>query len=104
MARGEGTTTKQMEAAPKGAVFVWCNGHTDYAVRLARKIGRDDLRVVSPAWLEDRWLGLELAGIVVDHAAQLTDRQWDEYQRALVRVRSNLAILPIKTALSPHKH
>ena len=89
MDRGAGATTKQIEAAPKGAVFVWCNGHTDYAIRLAQKIGREDLRIESPTWLEDRWRGLELTGVVVDHAARLTDRQWDGYQGALTRVRPN---------------
>jgi hypothetical protein len=90
MARGEGTTTQQMEEAPKCAVFVWCNGNTDYAVRLARKIGREDLQIKSPTWLEGRWCGLELTGVVVDHAAQLSDRQWDGFQGALTRVRSNV--------------
>ena len=90
MERGEGTTTKQMQAAPKGAVFVWCNAHTGYATHLTRKIGREDLKIVSPTWLEwERWRGLELTGLVVDHAAQLTDMQWDNYQAALTRVRSN---------------
>ena len=91
MARQTGATTKQMEAAPNGAVFVWCNGQTDYAIHLARKIGREDLQIVSPTWLEwGRWKGLELTGLVIDHAARLTDMQWDNYQGALTRVRSNL--------------
>lgn len=89
MARRDGATTRQMEAAPKGAVFIWCNGKTDYAVLLARKLGREDLQIVSPTWLEERWLGVELTGVVVDHAARLTDRQWDGYQGALTRVRPN---------------
>lgn len=78
-----------MEAAPKGAVFVWCNGHTDYPIRLARKIGREDLQIKTPTCLEDRWIGLELTGVVVDHAARLTDRQWDGFHGVLSRVRSN---------------
>lgn len=87
MARGEGKTTRQMEAAPKGAIFIWCNGLTEYPRLLARNIGREDLRIESPTFLEERWKGLELSGVVVDHAAQLTDRQWDELQWALTRVR-----------------
>ncbi len=89
MARGIGATTQQMEAAPNGAVFVWCNGNTDYAIHLARKIGRDDLRIESPMWLVERWRGLELTGVVVDHAARLTDEQWNGYLGSLTRVRSN---------------
>ena len=92
MERGEGATTQQMEAAPKAAVFVWCNGNTDYPRLLARKIGREDLQIKSPSWLEDRWRELELTGVVVDHAARLTDRQWDGFQGALTRVRSNVQI------------
>ena len=89
MVRGNGETTRQMEAAPKGAVFVWCNAKTDYAVLLARKIGREDLQIQTPEWFEDRWRGIELTGVVVDHAARLNDRQWYGYQGALTRVRSN---------------
>ncbi len=89
MPRGNGETTRQMEAAPKWAVFVWCNGQTDYPRLLAQKIGREDLQIQSPMWLEERWRGITLTGVVVDHAARLTDRQWDGYQGALTRVRSN---------------
>lgn len=92
MARGEGTTTRQMKEAPKGAVFVWCTGHIDYPILLARKIGREDLQIKTPTWLEDRWRGLELTGVVVDHAARLTDRQWDGFHGAQTRVRSNVQI------------
>ena len=99
MARGKGATTQQMEEAPKGAIFVWCNGQTNYAALLARKIGRQDLQIKSPKWLENRWRGLELTGVVVDHAAQLTDRQWDGYQGALTRVRSNVEV----TGAAPHE-
>jgi hypothetical protein len=87
MPRGDGATTRQMESAPKGSIFVWCNGHTDYPRKLAKKINRDDLVVESPTWLEERWRGLELTGVVVDHSARLTDRQWDGYKSALTRVR-----------------
>jgi hypothetical protein len=76
-----------MESAPNGAVFIWCNGHTNYPKMLARKIGRDDLRIEAPSWLEDRWIGLELTGLIVDHAARLSARQWDGLQGARTRVR-----------------
>ena len=104
MERRTGETTRQMEDAPKGAVFVWCNGQTDYPRLLARKIGREDLQIQSPTWFEDRWRGLELTGVVVDHAARLTDRQWDGYQGALTRVRSNVeSTAPLLHNL-PNKH
>jgi hypothetical protein len=92
MERGIGETTQQMEAAPKGSVFVWCNGQTDYPIRLAHKIGREDLQIKAPTWLEERWRGLELTVVVVDHAARLTDRQWDGFHGAQTRVRSNVEL------------
>jgi len=90
MERGEGETMQQIRTAPKGAVFIWCNGRTEYPRELAQKIGRWDLQIQSPAWLEDRWRGLKLTGVVVDHAARLTDRQLVGFQGALTRVRSNV--------------
>lgn len=73
-----GLTTRQMETAPQGAVFVWCNGHLDYPQALARKVGRDDLEIVSPTVFESNYfLGRNLTGLVIDHAARLTDRQID---------------------------
>lgn len=85
-----GTTTRQMEEAPKGAVFIWCNGDLKYPRRLAHDIGREDLQIKAPTWLEDRWRGLEITGLVVDHAASLTHNQLDGYLRAITRVRRTL--------------
>jgi hypothetical protein len=86
--RGDGTTTKQMQAAPQKAVFIWPNHWTDYPQKLARKLGREDLVIVGPNWLTDqRWAGRDLPGIVVDHATVLERPAWDELQRALTRVR-----------------
>ena len=89
MDRGTGATTQQMKEAPKGAVFVWCNWRTDYAIHLAQKLGRNDLQIESPTWLENGWRGVKLAGVVVDHAARLTPSQRDGYQAALTRMPSN---------------
>lgn len=89
MKRRSGETTRQMQGSPNCAVFVWCNARLDYPSALARHIGREDLQIKAPSWFENRWRGLELTGVVVDHAARLSDRQWDGYQGALSRVRSN---------------
>lgn len=83
IARDLGKTTKQMMEAPEYAVFVWCNTHLSYALRLARRIGRSDLEVVSPSWIDGPcWRGRKLSGVVVDHATRLTGRQFDalEYE------------------------
>ena len=75
--RGSGRTTRQMQDAPGGALFVWCNAHLSYPTRLVRVLGRDDLRVVCPYWLElEDWQGCRYS-VVVDHAADLTPRQRD---------------------------
>lgn len=88
--RQSGRTTQAMQAAPRDAVFVWCNHHLDYPKDLARKLGRDDLKIVSPSWLTDRrWVGLELSALQLDHAAfeHFTYEQWRMYREATVRVR-----------------
>lgn len=88
MARGKGTTTAQMQNSPKGSVFVWVNGHLDYPKQLARKLQREDLRIVSPGWLADeRWQGLEYPALVLDHACDLTPAQWVGWNHALPRAR-----------------
>ena len=85
--RGTGRTTHSMRNAPVGSVYVWVNGILDYPRELAKKIHRDDLLIVSPDWLSDqRWVGLRLSGITVDHAATLTDRQWHGWEGAITRV------------------
>lgn len=74
--RQTGRTTLQMRAAPQGAVFVWCNEELFYPKALARDIGREDLKIISPRGIE--WGQASrgrIPGIVVDHAAQLTSLQ-----------------------------
>lgn len=88
MARGTGRTTAQMKGALRGAVFVWVNHKLSYPRDLARKIGRDDLEIVSPDWLDRLgFAGRDLTDIVVDHAAELRGRQYDLWREALTRVR-----------------
>jgi hypothetical protein len=86
--RGTGRTTRQMEAAPVGAIFVWCNDHIDYAKTHTRGLGRADLKVVAPSWLQsDRMLGMSLTGIVVDHDDSLTPRQLEGVNASMGRIR-----------------
>jgi hypothetical protein len=85
MDRQTGKTTRQMRAAPKGAVFIWCNAQLDYPRILAKRIGREDLRIKSPTWLERAYLGHEYLFIVVDHAARLTGRQYEGYYHAIAQ-------------------
>lgn len=89
--RGDGTTTKQMQEAPRGAIFVWCNGHLSYPRDLARHLGRDDIKIVSPDALDGyRLHGLRLP-IILDHAAArvLNSRQWERYHEYTVRLKQS---------------
>ena len=87
--RGTGRTTRQMLAAPQGAVFVSAHaGSVSYDKALALKHGRSDLKIVAPDWFSGgRWTGLRLTGIVIDHATQMTEQRQEYLQMALTRVR-----------------
>ena len=65
--RGSGRTTKQMQEAPQNSIFVWVHHDLHYPKKLAEKIGRNDLKIVSPNWLLNGWRGVQLSGLVIDH-------------------------------------
>ena len=70
-ARGVGTTTKQIQESPQGALYCWVHSNTDYARRLAAHLGRKDLRFCGPEYLRNnRYRGLPVQ-VVVDHAVEL---------------------------------
>jgi hypothetical protein len=86
--RGTGRTTEQMRAAPIGAIFISPHAATiGYNKSLAAYIDRKDLKVVSTLWLEEGWRGVTLTGIVIDHAANLNDRQQNLLVEAQSRIR-----------------
>lgn len=68
--RGTGITSQQMRDAPTGAIYVWCNRHTDYARSLARHLSRGDLKIVTPE-AADRAIRGTRFPVVIDHAAIL---------------------------------
>jgi hypothetical protein len=77
-----------MLSAPIGAVFVNCDSRLDYPKQLARYLRREDLQIVGPEWIErERWLGLRFTGIVVDHAARLSDRASGMLPYVMTRIR-----------------
>jgi len=85
--RGSGMTTYQIRNAPKRAVFIWVNSDLSYPKTIARKENREDLRIVSPSWLsEQTWRGLELSGVIVDHAAWLNDEQYTALENLRTRI------------------
>ena len=76
MTRGTGITTQQMISAPRNAVFVWLNSRLSYPKSLANKIGRGDLEIVPPSFLDsDRWHGRRFSAVVLDHAFTFTSRR-----------------------------
>jgi hypothetical protein len=90
--RGTGITTSQMRCAPHGAVFIWCNEYVKYPADLAQELGRRDLEIVGLSALDDdRLRGRRLTGLVVDHAAHLTLRQYERLSAILGRVRQYAA-------------
>lgn len=99
-ARGSGRTTKQMTEAPKGAVFVWCNGSLSYPIWLAHKLERRDLEIVTPQWLNDyRYVGKQLKGLVIDHALftalpQMTEAQRNQLEYHIQRAETLIRMRP----------
>lgn len=86
--RGDGTTTRQMKAATKNAIFVWLNADLSYPIHLARQLNREDLKIVSPYWIEQRkFLGLELSDIILDHAYIPDIRTYKCFKEALSRIK-----------------
>ena len=86
--RGTGRTSRQMQEAPRGAMFVWCNFGLDYPMWLARKLGREDLMIVSPDALLQDWLrGKSGPVIVIDHDAKLTKAQSRAYLRLVPAIQ-----------------
>lgn len=73
--RQTGTTSQQIMAAPKNAVYVWAHSNTTYPTMLARRLGRTDINFVSPDWLlTDNWRGRRLV-VIIDHATELSEQQ-----------------------------
>jgi hypothetical protein len=90
VSRGTGRTTQQILDAPHEAMFVWVHGAIGYPLRLAHKLGRDDLRIVGPDYFgAPGFTGGIPPAIVVDHAVRFTDRQWAGYERAVAMVEQH---------------
>jgi len=92
--RQTGRTTSQMKSAPHNAVFVWITHDLHYPKRLCQELGRNDLKIVGPGWLENGWRGMELSGLVIDHAAvdHMTPHQRRSIFEARARVRQPMTI------------
>ncbi len=90
--RGTGRTTRQLKELPIDGYFVV---HTRKAIghakNLACHLGRSDIKVVGPEFLlQNRWHGLSLTGIDVDHwcfEAIRNPEFWELLSLARLRVR-----------------
>lgn len=81
--RQRGETTRQLVSAPQSAVFIWVSADLRYPKRLAATLGRSDIKIKSPDWLDYRFRGQRYSAVVVDHAARLTRRQIDGLHRCM---------------------
>ena len=86
----EPESVEQMRQAPHKAVFFWRNTEFLEATRLAVIADRDDLEIYGIDGLNDgrteMFLGRMLSGVVVDHAAKLTDEQKRNHDWLLCRI------------------
>lgn len=93
--RQTGRTTRQLEEAPQGAIFVWCNSHMYYPQMLARKLGRDDIKIKPFSWLGERNVrGLRGTKVIIDHAT------WEVNRRMSDTTWHALSILRVDGCLS----
>lgn len=91
--RQSGRTTKQIKEAPADSVFVWPVASSLFVpIGIARELGRDDLKIVSPSWLQRKNVyGVKL-NVVFDHAfgiAELNDEQHACYHYIIMKGLSN---------------
>jgi hypothetical protein len=78
-----------MKNAPLDSVFIWSGFQLSYPINLAKMLGRFDLEIVTPDWLSSRrWRGRKFSGITLDHAAELTAIQQENFEEALSRLKT----------------
>jgi len=88
--RGTGRTTKQIQTAPHGAVFVWCNSFLDYPTSLAQKLNRTDLIIIRLSQFDEQYIhGRNFTGVIFDHACHLSERNWRTLEVARRRIKDN---------------
>lgn len=93
--RQTGRTTQQLENAPQGAIFVWCNGNLRYPQDLAQWLGRTDIKIKPFRWLDEHNVrGLRGTKVVLDHAVwDVNPRMSHEAWRAINILRMDEALV-----------
>lgn len=89
--RGDGTTTRQLQAAKPKALFIWCNEKAGYVRRLARELGVKDVYIFPRSALgsnKQHLAELEISEIILDHALVPDSREYKQilYLQSRVRV------------------
>jgi hypothetical protein len=89
--RGTGRTTKQLEQAPLGALFIWSNPHIEYPTRIARSLNRLDITIIGSNILErpEQLSGLMFTALVLDHGLMLKTLE-QSYALDLIRARCRI--------------
>ena len=92
--RQTGRSTEQMRAAPRDAIYIWPTSRSlTYAKNLARNLGRFDLRIETPDFIDRQAWRVLRVPVILDHAAWafMSDRQkthcieMDDYLEAALR-------------------
>lgn len=79
--RGSGKTRHAIMTAPKDSLYLCVNrNHVLYCKQLADHLERSDITFQCPDYIEQRRLAGSTKEVVIDHAAELDGRQWQEYE------------------------
>ena len=67
--RGTGTTTQQIQSAPRNSLFIWCTDDVNYIRDKCDKLERKDITVAPVSTLDDpaHYCGARFSAVVVDH-------------------------------------
>lgn len=84
----QGSTTQQMNEASQGALYIWPNDLLDYPKALARHLGREDLVIVAPYYLDhfESW-AKRWPEVIVDHGATLNLKRTEALTKILEWLR-----------------
>ena len=80
VSRGDGTTSRQLLEAPRGAIYICSDQrNAEYTRRLAHHLGRHDISCKTPEFFRCGWQGNRGLKVIIDHFAMeaMTNEQRD---------------------------
>lgn len=94
--RQTGRTTRQMEAAPQGAFYIWpWSNSLFYARKLAAKLKRKDLQIIPLAeFTPEMFRSRTITGCVIDHASMPHMTEKNHQAEAEARIYTAAATNP----------